>query len=342
MINIAVIGAGHWGPNLVRVFNNGSSSRVTAIVDRDAARLQPVKARFPDIRTETDAGLILADPAVHAVIVATPTSTHYPVVRAALEAGKHVLVEKPLARSANEGAELAALARQKGLVLMVGHVYLFNAAIREAGRIISAGDLGRIFHITMVRTNLGPVRLDVDAAWDLAAHDISIANFFLNRVPQSVSAVGGAWINPGVADAVFATLTYPNNVLVNIHVSWLNPRKTRDVTVVGERKMLTFDDMNLGEPMRLYDKGIRHDVVQQPAWVDTYVGYKGTIREGDITIPRIPMTEPLHAEGDHFLECIAKGCAPLTDAETGLHVVRTLEAITASMRNRGQSVEIAS
>ena len=341
MIKIAVIGAGHWGPNLIRNFNNGRTASVVRVIDRDDKRLEQVRQRFNDIATSSEAVEAFNDPNVDAVVIATPTSTHFELVKAALQAGKHVLVEKPIAHTVEASDKLVRIASEANKVLMVGHVFLFNGAVREAARVIDSGEIGNIFHISMVRTNLGPIRLDVDASWDLAAHDISVANYLLKGQPVSASAVGGDWINKGVADAVFTTLRYPNNVLVNLHVSWLNPRKVRDITIVGERMMLTIDDMNMNEPFRIYDKGIRDDV-STPGWADTFGSFRSSVREGNITIPRVSLGEPLLAECEHFLECIASGSTPIASGTVGADVVRTLTAITESMRLNGTEVKVAS
>jgi predicted dehydrogenase len=335
MIQIAVLGAGHWGPNLIRNFHNKETSVVRWVVDLNEGRRAQVKKRFADVQVGEDAGAALADPAVQAVIVATPTATHHGLVKRALEAGKHVLVEKPIATRASEGDELTALAAARGLVLMVGHVFVYNAGVRRVRQYLEEGHLGRMQYISMVRTNLGPIRMDVDAAYDLASHDISIANHWLGANAVSVSAVGGVWINEGIADAVFATLRYPGNVLVNLHVSWLNPRKARDITVVGDRRMLTFDDMNISEPIRIYDKQVTDERVR-PGFVDNYVSFRASVRDGDITIPRVAMGEPLKAECDHFLECIAKGQAPLSGGAMASDVVRVLEAMARSAAAQGR------
>ena len=339
MIRVAVIGAGQWGPNLIRNFHDKQASEVAWIIDRDETRLAQVRARFADVRLGTDAATAFADPGVEAVVVATPTSTHYELVRAALERGKHVLVEKPITGDLRQCEELVALAAAAGRVLMVGHVFLYNLAVRYVKGLLDAGELGHVYYVSMVRTNLGPVRADISAAWDLASHDISIVNYWLGSTPLAVSAVGGSWINPGIEDVVFATLRYPDGVLVNLHVSWLNPRKTRDVTVVGDRQMLTFDDMNLGEPIRMYDKGITDERTPAP-YVDSFASFRASVREGDIRIPRVALGEPLKAECDHFLDCIRTGRPPLTDGRTAVAVVRVLEAIHRSVRAAGREERV--
>ncbi len=339
MIPIAVIGAGHWGPNLIRNFHNKQTSEVLWVVDRDAARLAQVRARFPDLATTEDAGEVFADPRVEAVVIATPTNTHFKLVKAALQAGKHVMVEKPITPSVAEGAELCALAEQSQRTLLVGHVFVYNAAVQMIRGYLAKGQLGRIHYISMARTNLGPIRMDVNAAWDLASHDVSIANYWLQAEPESASAIGGTWINPGVEDAVFATLRYPGNILVNLHSSWLNPRKNRDITVVGDQRMLTFDDMNLLEPIRIYDKQVT-DARVKPGFIDTFATFRASVREGDITIPKVVTGEPLKTECDHFLECIGEGKPPLTGGKLALGVVRALEAIERSVRNCGREEKV--
>ncbi len=338
MITIAVVGAGHWGPNLIRNFHSGLTSRVKVVVDTRPQRLEALKVRFPDVEMTSDLDKVLADPEIQGVVIATPTATHHALCKKALNAGKHVLVEKPIAANMKDAEELAALSDKLGLVLMVGHVFLFNSAVRVVKKQVDAGDLGRLFYISMERTNLGPIRLDVNAAWDLAAHDVSIVDYWLGQGALTASAVGAAYINPGVQDVVFATLKYPNDVLVNLKTSWLNPRKGRDITVVGDRRMLTFDDMNLQEPIRVYDKGVTEEKVG--GVVDTFASFRASVREGDITIPKVPGGEPLKSECDHFLECIEKKKHPLTDAALGTRVVRALEAITRSLAAGGREEKV--
>ena len=339
MIRVVVIGAGQWGPNLIRNFHNKQTSEVVWIIDHDAARLAEVHARFPDVQVGEDAEQALRDPSVHAIIVATPTSTHYALAKKALERRKHVLVEKPLTTEVKQGLELLELARSQRLALMVGHVFVYNPAIRKVKEYLDAGHLGKAYYVSMVRTNLGPIRADVNAAWDLAAHDLSIANYWLNAEPLSVSAIGGTWINQGIEDAVFATLRYPQGVLVNLHASWLNPRKARDITVVGERRMLTFDDMNLNEPLRIYNKQVT-DVSTRPTYIDSFASFHASIRKGDITVPKVAVGEPLAAQCAHFLECIVSGKQPFTGAPEGIAVVRALEAMQRSIRARGREEQV--
>jgi len=340
MIRVAVIGAGHWGPNLIRNFHDDARSEVLWVIDRDATRLAEVRARFAGVATSQDLADAIGDDRVDAVVVATPTITHYEIVKAALGAGKHVLVEKPIATAARHAEELCALAVQARRVLMVGHVFLYNTAVREVKRYLDAGELGHVYYVSLVRTNLGPIRMDVNAAWDLASHDIAIVNYWFDSEPERATAYGGAWLNAGIEDAVFATLRYPGGMLAHLHASWLHPRKARDVTVVGDRRMLTFDDLDHTEPLRIYDKQVT-EARTAPAFIDTFASFRASVRDGDITIPRITPGEPLRAECHHFLECIAAGSEPLTGGREALAVVRVLEAMQRSLQHGGREEQVA-
>jgi predicted dehydrogenase len=339
-VRTAIVGAGHWGPNLIRNFHSSTASVVRMVVDRDAGRLEQIQARFPDIAVAQDAQAVWRDPSIEAVVIATPTSTHFALAKAALESGKHVLIEKPIARRAVDADELTALADKLGRILLVGHVFIFNQAVQRIRGYIDSGKLGRIYYVSMVRTNLGPIRPDANAAWDLMSHDISIANYWLRAEPELASAVGGTWINPGVEDAVFATLRYPGGILLNIHASWLNPRKARDISVAGDKGMLTFDDMNILEPVRLYDKQVAEDPVKVNL-VDTFASFRASIREGDVTIPKISSGEPLKTECDHFIECVRGGKQPLVGGREAGAVVRALEAIDRSIAEQGREQPVA-
>ena len=339
MIQIAVLGAGHWGPNLIRNFDNRQRSAVRWIVDRDPARLAAAEARFPGAKLTTQPAEAIADPAVDAVVIATPTITHYELAKAALERGKHVLVEKPLADSAAACRELIELAERTERVLLVGHVFLFNPAVRWVKEYLDSGQLGAIYYVSSQRTNLGPIRTDVNAAWDLASQDLSIFNYWLGTTPRSACAVAGTWLNPGIADAVFATLRYPGDVLAHLHVSWLNPRKNRDITVVAQRRMLTYDDMSLSEPIRVYDKRVAEQRTESN-FVDTFASFRSSVREGDITIPRVAMGEPLAAECEHFLDCLESKARPQCGGAEALDVVRVLEAISRSIAGGGREEQV--
>jgi len=336
-VNIGVIGAGRWGPHLARNFAEHPDSELAWIADTDPVRRKALAMRFPRAQVVADFGDVIGDPGIDAVAVATPTSTHYDIVKAALQAGKHVLVEKPLTDNLATALELAETAEAQGVHLMVGHVFLFNSAVIAAKEQIDAGDLGEIRYISMERTNLGPVRSDVNAAWDLASHDISVANYFLESVPLVVTARGGDWLAPGVEDVVFTTLTYPGDVLVHIMASWLNPLKRRFISVVGDRRMLTVDDMNITEPLRVYDKGVDTSSIV----TDTFAGFRAQVREGSVTIPSITAGEPLRNECDSFVRRLLGEDISVSDGEAGVDVVRVLEAIDRSLRQHGVEVEVA-
>ncbi len=344
MIEVAVVGAGRWGPNLIGNFESSGRSRVRYVVDQDTQRLAAIKSRFSSPRVGTDFGAVVDDPAVDAVVIATPTATHFELARLALEKGKHVLVEKPLTHSVDSARELCELAGSRGLVLMVGHVFLYNAAARRVKEYIQDDELGLIFYISMSRTNLGPIRTDVDAAWDLAAHDVSLASFWLGAWPSRVSAIGGAFINAGIADVIFATLRYPGGVLVNLHASWLNPRKSREITVVGDKKMLIFDDVNLEAPIALHDKQVADarggGRSSTTPVVDSFSSFRTSVHFGEVTQPPVESSEPLRNECEHFLDCLSAGSQPLSDGRSGLAVVRVLDAISISMRENGREVEV--
>jgi predicted dehydrogenase len=307
------------------------------VIDQDRRRLDEVQGRYPGVRVGDDPSVAIRD--VDALVVATPATSHFALARLALSAGKHVLIEKPMTMDVGEAEELCRLARSSGSVLMVSHLFLYAPAVQWVRDYLWAGQLGSVYHLTMVRNNLGPIRDDANAAWDLAAHDVSIASYWLKAEPIAVSAVGGRWINPGVEDAVFVTMRYPDDVLVNLHASWLSPRKVRDITVVGSRRMLTLDDMNLTEPVRVYDKRVL-DGRERKGVVDTFASFRASIREGDISIPRITLEEPLKAECTHFLECVAKRSEPITGGRQGTSVVRVLEAIDRSLQDEGREAVV--
>jgi len=338
MTGIGVVGAGHWGPHLIRNFNDHLSSQVLWVAEKDERRRKGISERFPGIALTSEVSDVLEDDRVDALVVATPTSTHASIVTAALEAGKHVLVEKPIAYGLEESVRLCELADSKGLTLMVGHVFLFNPAFRAAKDYIDRGDLGAIKYLSMERTNLGPVRTDVNAAWDLASHDISIANYWLGTAPETVSARGGSWLNEGVQDVVFATMSYPDEILVHIAASWLNPRKRRLVAAIGSDRMLTVDDMEINEPIRLYDKGVVER--SEDEITDTFAGFRNQIREGEVRIPHVTGGEPLRAECDEFLRRVTGGGETLSNGWDGARIVAVLDAIDESMAKDGASVRV--
>ena len=328
-LGIAIVGLGRWGPNLLRCLCDEPRCRVLYAVDLDKARLSQVSQRYSSVTATNSLGLVLDDPKVNAVVIATPASSHFSICQRSLRAGKHCLVEKPLATSLQQASALVAEAEAMGLVLAVGHVFLYNPSIRKVKDYIARGTLGAIHYLNMVRTNLGPPGIDVDVVWDLATHDISVANYWLGSSPHRVTANGGAWVDPDQIDSVFATLEYPAGEIAHLVASWLNPRKVRDIIVVGSRFMITVDDMSPSEPLRVYDKGI--DTTTAGEFVDTYEGFRSSIRDGDVHIPKIEGAEPLREECRDFVTSVLSPCAPVSSGRAALPVVATIEAIHQSL-----------
>lgn len=335
IINLGVIGCGHWGPNFVRNFSLMTAINVFWVCDLDQERLAHIKQLYPTVKVTKGYKKIIKDQRIDAVIIATPTVTHYQVAKECLLCNKHVLVEKPLAIKVRDAEELVELAEEKRRILMVGHTFEYNPAINKISEFIKKGRLGKIYYLYSTRTNLGPLRSDVSALWDLVPHDISIFSYLLNSQPLKVTAQGARYLQKGIEDVVFITLYYPHNVVAGIHVSWLNPRKVREITIVGSKRMVVFDDLSSTSPIRLYDKGVIRKPYPPP-YYDTFGEFQLIIREGDVTIPRIEMKEPLQLECKHFLECLAHKMQPRSSGKVGLKVVKVLEAARKSLENGGK------
>ena len=329
-IRIAVIGAGYWGPNLVRNFSHLTGSRVTMVCDLDRGRLDHLKELYPAIRVSQDAADVMSDPEVDAVCVATPVASHYAMAKAALLAGKHVLVEKPLTASLAEARELVQIAKEQGLILLVDHTFQYSPAVEKVKEIVRSGELGDVFYVSMSRLNLGLFQKDINVVWDLAPHDVSILNYVLETLPDTVSAQGNSNILPGIEDVAMVTLTYPENIIAYLHVSWLDPSKIRRSTFVGSKKMLVYDDVEPLEKIKIYDKG-----VDGPRHYDTFGEFQFSYRYGDIYTPYLDSTEPLQVVCLHFLECVRGTASPRSGGEDGLNVVRVLEAAQRSLKNGG-------
>lgn len=329
-IGIGVIGCGYWGPNHVRVFSQLKECRVVTMADTSKDRVASVTDRLPNLRGYLDYHEMLHDAEVEAVVVATPTRSHSVVVEDALNAGKHVLCEKPLCTDPVEGDSLVALARERSLVLMVGHVFLFNAGIIKVKQLIDAGEVGQVRYLAAVRTNLGPVRSDVNAAFDLASHDIATFNWLLNSEPVDVSAMGAAFLQPGIEDVVIITLRYPGNQLASIQCSWLDPRKVRQLTVVGSQKMITWDDLALANPVAIFEKSVNTE-----REVTDYGEFlRLSLVEGGVTLPLIRTDEPLRSQAISFLRSLRQGRAECASGEFGVGVVRVLKLVEDSLRDR--------
>lgn len=329
-LKIGAVGYGYWGPNLIRNFVELPGSELYAVADLDRGRLQHVRERHPQIRITTSDYTELFDVGLDAVVVATPPHTHYRIVRQCLEHGLHVLVEKPLTLNSEEGCELIRIAEQHNRLLMVGHTFEYNPAVRVLKAMIDSGELGDIQYIDAVRVSLGLFNSHLNVIWDLAPHDISILLHLLGEQPLTVAAQGTACVQEGIEDVAYMTMRFPNNVLAHIRMSWLDPCKTRRITVVGSKKMVIYDDVEPQEKIKVYDKGvkaIRH--------TDTYGEFQFAYHYGDIVSPYIRFEEPLRVECGHFLDCIRSGNRPLTDGYNGLRVVEIVEAAQKSLRNGG-------
>lgn len=334
-VHVGVIGYGYWGPNLVRNFSEVPGSKVAAVADLSTHRLGQVQARYPFIKTTTDYHDLLSDPTIDAVVVATPVHTHFPLASEALDAGKHVLVEKPMAPTSDEAARLVDLAAQRQRVLMVDHTFIYTGAVRKVKELIDAGKLGRLYYYDSVRVNLGLVQPDVNVLWDLAVHDLSIMEFVLGRQPRAISATGAAHIPGKPINTAYLTCFFDDNLLAHLHVNWLAPVKVRRTLIGGDRQMIVYDDLEPSEKIKVYDKGITLNGEAERVR-DLLVGY----RSGDMFAPQIPLDEGLRVEAQHFLECVRDGKRPDSDGQAGLRVVRILEAATASMATGGCPQEL--
>lgn len=344
-IRLSVLGAGRWGPNLIRNFASARDVELVSICDLSAAQRRRIAENYPAVDVTDDPDAVLADTSLDAVVIATPTATHYELVRRALEAGKDVLVEKPLCQTIEQGEELVALAERHRRILLCGHVFLFNRAVVDLKRRMDAGELGTFYYMHARRTNLGPVRSDVHAGWDLATHDIAVFLYLKGAVPVEVAATGQCYIRPDIPDVVFATLYFGDGTVAHLHTSWLDPQKTRLLTLVGQRQMLVFDDMNLLEPLRVYDKGFERvgegeSGAEDGNLVDSFGAFRVELRDGDVLIPRISTGEPLRNECDAFLDAVRTRREPLSGAAFSLDVVRVLEAMDRSMADGSRRVAV--
>jgi predicted dehydrogenase len=335
---VAQVGCGYWGPNLLRNFSSLRDCAVKYVVDASEERRRFVQERFPLSRAVEKIEDALADREVNAVIIATPAKTHFELASRALVAGKHIFVEKPLATTVAEVDELGRHARERNLVVMAGHTFIYNSAVRYVKELIDRGELGELRYIYSQRLNLGRIRSDIDALWNFAPHDVSIIQYWLgNPAPLSVSRHGMAYMQEKIDDVVFLNLEYPGKIIANIHVSWLDPHKVRRMTVVGSRKMVVYDDVAENK-VAIHDKGIdRKAILGEHMDFDRSPSVPFNYRSGDILFPQINFGEPLRAEAEHFRDCILNGCAPLTGIEHARSVVAILEQ-ARSLSPEGASV----
>lgn len=329
-MNIAVIGCGYWGPNLIRNFNQLASCEMVACCDLSEDNLKRVGSLYSNILVTTNYQEITQDPEIDAVAIATPVFSHWELAKKCLEAGKHVLIEKPMASNSEQCIDLIETAKKYNRVLMIGHTFEYTAAVNKAKEIVDSGELGEIYYISSTRVNLGLFQPDINVIWDLAPHDISIISYILDESPIGVGSQGKAHYNKEIEDVAQMTLNYPNGTIAFIHNSWLDPDKIRKTTIVGNKKMLVYNDISPNEKIKIYDKG-----VEAPPYYDTYAEFQFSYRYGDIYTPRIEEYEPLKRECEHFIECIRESKAPKSDGLSGLRVVSILEAANKSMRNGG-------
>lgn len=347
---IALVGLGYWGPNLARNLASLRGAELHTLCDLNAERLSHFGRHYPETRTTADYSVVLNTPEIDGVVIATPVHTHFDLAKAALQAGKHVMVEKPLAQTSAQCRELIALAESSKLTLMAGHVFIYNSAVRKVKEYIDSGLLGQVYYIYSQRLNLGIIRQDVNALWNFGPHDLSIINYWLGTPPLHVIAHGYSYIQPGIEDVVFMTLDYPGDVGANVHISWLDPHKVRRMTIVGSEKMVVYDDVSADARIMIYDKGVTKKALSLRASnangtslgrFESFGEFQLLLRAGDILIPKLEFEEPLKLECQHFLECIRTGKPPLTDGYEGLRVVEALEAAQRSLTANGIGVAVA-
>ncbi|MEO5715676.1 MAG: Gfo/Idh/MocA family oxidoreductase [Luteolibacter sp.] len=335
-VAIGIIGYGYWGPNLARNFNGLPSASLAAVCDLSETRLEHMRKLYPEAVSHADYLEMLRDPEINAVVIATPLKTHHALAKASLLAGKHVLIEKPMAGSSEECEELIALAESADLTLMVGHTFLYSEPVRKIAEIIRSGDIGELRYVNCQRLNLGLFKQDINVAWDLAPHDISIILHVMGESPLVVNCQGNAHINPDIEDVTNLSLTFRNKRFATVQSSWLEPRKVRQMTFVGTRKMIVYDDLQPLEKIRIYD--VR---VECPPHYDSFAEFHYSYHYGDCYIPHIEQSEPLNVMCRDFIECIQEGTLPCSCGSKGLEIVRILEASTESLKAQGGPVPFA-
>jgi len=335
-IKVGVVGCGYWGPNLIRNFRSLSDCKLMAMCDVSENRLAHLKSLYPEVEGEMDYNHMLDGIGLDAVVIATSVKSHFPMAKASLLSGKHTFIEKPMAASSQECEELIDLAKRKGLVLMVGHTFLYSPAVRKIKEIVQCGDIGEIRYICARRLNLGLFQKDINVAWDLAPHDIAIVLHIMGTEADTINCEGSAHITPGVEDVTTMWLNFSGNRSAIIHSRWLDPRKVREMTSVGSKRMIVYDDVSQLEKIRIFDAR-----VERPPHYDTFAEFYYAYHYGDVYMPYIKQEEPLKIECQHFLDCINRGAAPLTDGRQGLELVRILEASSKSLKRGGSSINLS-
>ena len=342
MMKLGIIGCGYWGPNLVRNFNSINEVEMAYCADLDKNRLSHVKSLYPKIEVTRDYNNVLENKEVDAVVIATPVETHHKIASDALKANKHVLIEKPITNNSNNAIELIKLAKKNKKVLMVDHTFEYSAPVRKIKEILKSNELGKILTIDMIRVNLGLFQEKINVIWDLAPHDVSMLLYYLEEMPLTARAIGQSYIRDGIEDDARITLEFKDKIVANMHISWLDPCKTRRTTIVGNKKMLVFDDVAQDEKIKIYDKGVtiqKNNIPRQP-YYDTYEQWALTYRTGDVYAPKIENKEPLRVMAAHFIDCIKNSKKPLTDGYSGLRVVEVIEAAQKSLKDDGVKVAV--
>jgi len=334
MLRIGVIGYGYWGPNLVRNFHECDGSAVTMVSDLRAERLTLVRTRYPTIKTTTEHRDVFDSDEVDAVVIATPVHTHFDLAMAALKAGKHVFVEKPLTQTSEQARALIEEARQRKLVLMVDHTFIYTGAVRKLRELVAGGELGNIYYYDSRRVNLGLFQPDVSVIWDLAVHDLAIMAYLFPDRPRAVSATGIGHVPGKPENVAYLSVYFESQMIAHINISWLSPVKVRQTLIGGDRKMIVYDDLEPSEKVKVYDKGI--ELTTKERIYETLIGY----RTGDMWAPKLDATEALSREARHFVECVEMGAAPESGGDAGLYVVGILEAATRSMAQRGVPIDL--
>lgn len=330
-VRVGVVGCGYWGPNLIRNFYENNQVEVRYVCDLDLDKLVRMHKRYPSVKPTTQFEKMLEDPEIDAIVIATPVHTHYPLARKALEANKHVLVEKPMCMTSAQCRELIAMAEERSLVLMVDHTFVYHGAVRRIKQAIDSGQLGELLYFDSVRINLGLFQSDINVIWDLAPHDLSVMDYLLGKTPLTVHATGTSHTASGIEDIAYITLTFDNSLIAHFHVSWLSPVKIRQVLIGGTNQMIVYDDMTPMEKVRIYDKGI---TVNNPETEEQRYQNLIQYRVGDMFAPNLDLSEALKIEVAHFVDCVLNGTKPLTDGYAGLRVVQILESANASLATK--------
>lgn len=334
MINIGVVGYGYWGPNIVRNFNRCNDAQVISVCDKNPKVLGSVQRDYPAIQTDTDFNKLITSPDIDAVAIVTPVFTHYELAKLALENGKHVFVEKPFTSTVAQAEELIELADKNNLKIMVDHTFIFTGAVNKIKELVDNDTLGDLYYFDSTRVNLGLFQHDINVVWDLAPHDLSIMDYIINEKPDSITASGKPHFNNGLEDIAYITVNFSNNMIAHFNVNWLSPVKVRSTLIGGEKKMLVWNDLEVDEKIKVYDKGV--DVYTKKGIYDLLVSY----RSGDMFAPKVEQTEALKLETEHFIDCILNDKTPVNDGLSGLRVVKILEASDESLKNEGKMIRL--